>query len=388
MPNVVDTGKKEKPAAALNAFDQEEWELKPVATIRDIFQTVHSCGASYGIVPFENSTNGPVLLSFNGFADYEDRYTSPDLGVCGEVYVDVRHYLLGHDFFPASASSTPGHGRVGGDGERTGVPLVDLEGKVKRIYSHPQVWGQCERFLSTFLGGVEQVDVPSTSKAAELVFAEGMSPPSPGGDGGKGGKGGGGGGGKSVAISSLAAARLTGLDVLAKRIEDREDNTTRFFVIRRERDSAIPGLPENLLESLPPRPSQSSTAPTESTSTAAEAAEAAAGETPSPASETAKTAGAKVKTRTKTLIRFTVPHSSPGALADVLSCFRRRGLNLTSINSRPNLRGRPFTYVFFVEFEGHTGDEYDGEGKVKEVLEEVGTVAEEAKWLGSWVCRR
>ncbi|KAK3896361.1 PDT domain-containing protein, partial [Staphylotrichum tortipilum] len=85
------------------------------------------------------------------------------------------------------------------------------------------------------------------------------------------------------------------------------------------------------------------------------------------------------------LVSFTVPHRRPGALADVLECFRGKGLNLTSISSVPSLDG-PFQYLFFVEFEGSRFD--DPEGRVAGVLEGLDKVAERWRWLGSWRNRR
>jgi len=82
---------------------------------------------------------------------------------------------------------------------------------------------------------------------------------------------------------------------------------------------------------------------------------------------------------------FTVPHRSPGALADVLECFRRFGLNLTSINSLPSLM-EPFQYLFFVEFEGSRFG--DADGRVRRALEDVAKVAQTWRWLGSWVDQR
>ena len=146
--------------------------------------------------------------------------------------------------------------------------------------------------------------------------------------------------GSAAAISSEIAARHYGLDMLGKCIEDREDNTTRFFILRKATAPNIPFSP--------------------------------------PAAEPSPPAS-------KSLVSFTVPHHEPGALADVLDCFRKAGLNLTSINSRPSLI-QPFQYLFFVEFEAHR--ELDPEGRVRDALEGVGRVAQRWRWLGSWTSQR
>ncbi|KAK8019269.1 Prephenate dehydratase-domain-containing protein [Apiospora arundinis] len=348
--------------ATLDRFPADKYELLPVVTIKDVFDTTQSGRATYGVVPFENSTNGSVVFTLDHFADRQGLY--PDLSVCAEIYLDVHHCLLGrsppddgksegaassitgtapseqqqqqqpklmssHTFGPSSANFLSTAAASGNESTPTGQrtptpsdpapqdprsrPLVPLT-RIERIYSHPQAFGQCTRFLSAYLKGVETIDVSSTSRAAEL-----------------------------------------GVEVLAYNIEDREDNTTRFFVLRSGTDRDAPGPDEIPADGLASSSSSSS--------------------------ETQE----QQQPKTKSLLSFTVPHTAPGALADVLSCFRAAGLNLTSIASRPSLEA-PFQYVFFVEFEGHLSA--GPEGKVARVLEQVSQVARSSRWLGSWVNQR
>ncbi|OBR13581.1 Prephenate dehydratase [Colletotrichum higginsianum IMI 349063] len=329
--------------ASLQAFPEQDWDLKPIVTItgkyshtnpppspprhflRDIFEVVQAGEVAFGVVPVENSTNGSVLFTLDNFADRNGLY--PDISVCGEIYLDVHHFLVGHR---PSRTLDDAAGPNDGSGACTPTasdpnplkprtkPLCSLK-HVQRLYSHPQAWGQCVAFLQTYLKGIEAIDVSSTSRAAELVAADES--------------------GTSAAISSEIAARLHGIDVLARTIEDREDNTTRFFIIRNERHP-----PARM-----PRHCE------------------------------------RKRDRTKSMVSFTVPHEGPGALADVLDCFRRYKLDLTSINSRPSLTA-PFNYVFFVEFQGHRSQ--DPDGRVKGALEGVARVAENWRWLGSWEDQR
>ncbi|KAI0382961.1 PDT-domain-containing protein [Hypomontagnella monticulosa] len=280
----------------------------------------HQSGrASCGVVPFENSSNGAVVFTLDQFADRAGEF--PDLSVCAEIYLDVHHCLVG--------VSAPGQGQA--DGE----PSLQ---HIQRIYSHPQAFGQCVRFLGSRLRGIETIDVSSTSRAAELAKADST--------------------GTSAAVSSAVAADLLKLDVLARNIEDREDNTTRFFVLRRGGDTATPI--SELEDVLADQQSKQPGAGTQATEGGA---------------------ADDVYARTKSLVSFTVPHRSPGALADVLESFRRARLNLTSISSRPSLAA-PFRYVFFVEFEGHR--ERDPEGRVRAALEGAAAAAQSCRWLGSW----
>ncbi|KAI8628660.1 Prephenate dehydratase-domain-containing protein [Xylariaceae sp. FL1651] len=360
--------------ATMETFPADKFDLMPVTTIKDIFDTTQSGQATYGVVPFENSTNGSVVFTLDHFADRANVYA--DLNVCREIYLDVHHCLLGHiapspssppsqpppssspstlapaikdDAAAATADTDKGSSSSSNStsGQQTPTaqhphpatarsrPLHPLA-HVRRVYSHPQAFGQCAAFLGSWLRGVETVDVSSTSRAAELALADAS--------------------GESAAISSAVAASLLGLDVLARNIEDREDNTTRFFVLRRGTAAAAVG-----------------------------GGGGGGGENKEDDDKKDSDGGddADLLSRTKSLLSFTVPHRSPGALADVLSCFRRGGLNLTSINSRPSLTGpAAFEYIFFVEFEGHRFR--DPRGRVAGVLEDVAAVARTWRWLGSW----
>ncbi|KAI0802530.1 Prephenate dehydratase-domain-containing protein [Xylaria sp. FL0064] len=331
--------------ATMQAFPADQFDLMPVTTIKDIFDTTQSGTATYGVVPFENSTNGSVVFTLDNFADRSNVYG--DLNVCREIYLDVHHCLVGH-IDPSSTSTPSAKGaetdkEAGASGQQARSRPCHSISHIRRVYSHPQAFGQCTAFLGSWLRGIETVDVSSTSRAAELALADKS--------------------GTSAAISSSVAAELLGLDVLARNIEDRDDNKTRFFVLRKgvEKDDAATAAAAVAPSSIIPS----------DTKTGGEGL------------EEDEEDDAELLSSTKSLLSFTVPHRSPGALADVLSCFRRGGLNLTSINSRPSLTGATaFEYVFFVEFEGHRFR--DPRGRVARVLEDVAAVARTSRWLGSW----
>ncbi|MEI8196318.1 MAG: ACT domain-containing protein, partial [Phycisphaerae bacterium] len=67
-----------------------------------------------------------------------------------------------------------------------------------------------------------------------------------------------------------------------------------------------------------------------------------------------------------------------GALVDVLDVFRRWGINLTNIDTRPSQK-RNFEYYFFVDLVGHTEDE-----GVKRALEETKKHCLQLAVLGSF----
>ena len=125
----------------------------------------------------------------------------------------------------------------------------------------------------------------------------------------------------AAAIGSTLAAELYGLKILFQNIEDNPSNVTRFFVIGKQ-----------------------------------------------PAKRTGDD---------KTSIIFTTAHKS-GALVDVLDVFRRFGINLTNIDTRPSQK-RNFEYYFFTDMVGHFEDE-----NVKAALVEVKQHCLQLATLGSF----
>jgi chorismate mutase / prephenate dehydratase len=71
-------------------------------------------------------------------------------------------------------------------------------------------------------------------------------------------------------------------------------------------------------------------------------------------------------------------HNKPGALFKLLEPFQREQLMLTRIDTRPS-RSQPWTYLFFIEFEGHQDDP-----KVAAVLAELEEQTVMLKILGSY----
>ncbi len=147
----------------------------PVESIKDVFSEVERGRADYGIVPVENSTEGVVNYTLDMFID-------SDLKISAEIMLEVSQNLM----------------------NRTGR-IEDI----KKIYTHPQVPGQCRQWLEKNMAGVPVMDAPSTARAAEMAKDD----PEAG------------------AIASEMAAVLYGLQIVAKKIEDNPNNFTRFLVV-------------------------------------------------------------------------------------------------------------------------------------------------------------
>ncbi len=149
--------------------------MKPVATIPDIFKEVENGKMDFGVVPIENSLDGPVKETLDEFVD------SP-LVVIGEEFLNVHQNLLAN---------------------------VNTLSEIKRIYSHPQSFGQCRTWLETNMPNVEKIEVSSNAKAASMVPWEKFS----------------------AAIASSIAADKYKLNILSENIEDNPENYTRFWII-------------------------------------------------------------------------------------------------------------------------------------------------------------
>lgn len=157
----------------------------PQSSIADCFKAVDSKDADYAVVPFENSTNGQVVFTYDLIRNwYMNTNKPPKFKIVGEQFVSIHHNLLSKE--------------------------LDVN-KITKIYSHPQVWGQISNFLSSLEQLVVKIDTSSTSKAAELVSISDE---------------------KGVAcISSSMCSRLYNLPIIKPGVEDNKGNTTRFLIL-------------------------------------------------------------------------------------------------------------------------------------------------------------
>jgi chorismate mutase/prephenate dehydratase len=253
-------------AAVLKHFGHSVRALS-LASIDEVFQEVQAATADFGVVPVENSTEGAINNTL-------DRFLNTTLHICGEVELRIHHNLLGR--------------------------MKDLK-DVQRVCAHPQALGQCRGWLDEHLPDVERVAVSSNAEGARRARDE---------------RG-------SAAIASETAAEIYGLEVIAPKIEDQQDNTTRFLVIGRK-----------LL-----RPSG-----------------------------TDKT----------TLLVSPGEGDASGALLSLLEPLARHGVSMTRIESRPSRR-RKWHYVFFIDIEGHAED-----AKVAKALAALEKRASLFRVLGSY----
>lgn len=249
---------------------RSEGSVRPVPcdTFEGVFDAVSAGRCERGIVPIENSLAGSVLKNY-------DLLLERDLRVVGESYLRIRHYLM----------ALPG------------VEAPD----VCTVLSHPQALSQCESSLRELLPEASHRAVADTAGSARLLVEEDRR--------------------DAAAIASERAARVHGLRILRRGIEDDPGNRTRFLLLGRE--LAEPG------------------------------------------------------DDAKTSLAFSGPNE-PGLLARCLSVFARRDIDLTKIESRP-LRGSAWEYVFHLDFRGRAD-----RGPGREALSQLEQIAGMLRVFGSY----
>lgn len=238
-------------------------------SVRAATEQVRSGAADYALLPIENSTAGSIDETYDELAD-------GGLSITAEVISAVEHCLVA-------------------------LPGATLEG-IRQVMSHPQALMQCEEFLKRLPGasGVAEFD---TAGAARKVKESGDL--------------------AQAAIASESAARMLGLQVLAKGIQTQEGNATRFVEVAIEAS-------------------------------------------PCPADEPCKTS-----------LVLSLGHGA-GVLGEVLIQFGRRNIPLSKLESRPIPRD-PWKYRFYLDVETHCDS-----SKMVEALDKIRPLVAEVRILGTY----
>ena len=150
--------------------------------VSEVFDEVEKGRIDWGVVPVENSFEGPVKTTL-------DRLIATPLNIRAEIFLRVSHCLIS--------------------------PRTKME-EIKRVYSHPQALAQCQNWLRRNIPNATLIEVDSTIAAAKRVSEDQ----------------------EGAAIGSSLAAATYGLTIIAEAIEDSPLNTTRFFVIGRGHSTA------------------------------------------------------------------------------------------------------------------------------------------------------
>ncbi|MBD2307157.1 prephenate dehydratase [Chroococcidiopsis sp. FACHB-1243] len=243
----------------------QETALHPYPSIPQTLKAVAQGETQIAVVPVENSIEGSVAVTLDMM------WLLDTLQIQLALVLPIAHVLLSH----AQSLDT-----------------------LQVVYSHPQALAQCQLWFTQFLPRVQLIPTNSTTEALQhLERAK-----------------------TAGAISSLRAAKLYHLPVLASGISDYPDNCTRFWVLSR----------------------QSSTI------------------------------------GSHTSLAFSLPANVPGALVKPLQVFAQRNINLSRIESRPTKRSLG-EYLYFIDLEGDSHN-----SPVKSALTELTAHTEILKNFGSY----
>ncbi|MDE5699056.1 MAG: prephenate dehydratase [Lachnospiraceae bacterium] len=214
-----------------------------VNTFRDAMLAIDEGSADFAVLPIENSSAGIVSEIYDLLVEFENY-------IVGEQIIKIEHCLM----------ASPG------------TKIEDI----RTVYSHPQSLMQSSHYLLD--AGWQQISMKNNAFAAKKVADDRDK--------------------TQAAIAGETAAKIYGLDILKRGVNDIRDNSTRFIVITNQKVFA--------------------------------------------------------KGASKISLCFEVSHES-GALYHALSHLMYNGLNVTKIESRP-IAGRNWEYRFFLDFEGNLTD--------------------------------
>ncbi|MCR4716872.1 MAG: prephenate dehydratase [Lachnospiraceae bacterium] len=161
---------------ALVSFFGEDVNKLPVASFREVMESLVNGDAEYGVLPIENSSAGNVESNYDLLSEY-------DLTIVGEQIIEVNQAFM---VYP-------------------GAKLSDI----KTVYSHPQGLMQCSKFLEEH--DWHLVSKSNTARSAKKVKDDGDI--------------------TQAAIASSRSAKLYGLEILEPIANNNHNNATRFIVL-------------------------------------------------------------------------------------------------------------------------------------------------------------
>ena len=239
--------------------DYEEFE--------DVFVALKNNEIDYGILPIENSSTGAITTVYDLLVQY-------GLYIVGEECIKIDQNLIGVK----------------------GSKLEDI----KEIYSHPQGFEQSSEFLSK-QNNLKLIPFHNTAISAKYISEINDK--------------------SKAAIASLRAAKIYGLDVIQKEINDKDNNHTKFVIVGRKLESS--------------------------------------------------------KECNKITVVFSLDDKA-GTLYNLLRHFAENNINMIKIESRPS-KNEPWQYLLYVDFDGNIENE-----DVKKAIKLIEEKSEYFKLIGCY----
>lgn len=150
-------------------------DLVPYCTIPAVMKSVAEGESSFGIVPIENSIEGPVGITLDSLAHHFD------LKIYKELIIPINQNLI----------------------VNPGTEMEDIED----VYSHAQAIAQCQKFINE--NKIQPHYAVSTASAAKSIIGDKTK----------------------AAIGNAKNVELYNLEILKPNIQDTDNNETRFVVL-------------------------------------------------------------------------------------------------------------------------------------------------------------
>lgn len=222
------------------------------------------------VIPIENSIEGIVRETLDNLSSLKKE----GFKIIAETTLNVEHALIG---------------------------FCDKKSEIKIVRSHPQALAQCKRYLqANFADSLIEEATLSTSAAIRSLSKEEPS---------------------IAAIGSVECARMYDIPVVEEKINDEENNQTRFIFLGKF---------------LAPQTGND-----------------------------------------KTSITFSTENKA-GALSKILTILEENNINMSYIDSRPSKKELG-EYVFYIDFEGHINDE-----KVQKAFDKIKPLVKMFYVIGSY----
>lgn len=222
------------------------------------------------VIPIENSIEGIVRETLDNLSSLKKE----GFKILAETTLNVEHALIGY---------------------------CDKKSEIKVVRSHPQALAQCKRYLqANFADSLIEEATLSTSAAIRSLSKEEPS---------------------IAAIGSVECARMYDIPVAEEKINDEENNQTRFIFLGKF---------------LAPQTGND-----------------------------------------KTSITFSTENKA-GALSKILTILEENNINMSYIDSRPSKKELG-EYVFYIDFEGHINDE-----KVQKAFDKIKPLVKMFYVIGSY----
>ncbi len=164
--------------AAHHYFEEEDLEILPRNSFKDMMKSLKKRQVDYGIMAIENSLAGSILPNYTLMKDSRMR-------IVGEIYLRIQQNLVAY------------HGQK----------ISDLH----EVFSHPMAILQCQDFFDQYpdIKLIESIDTALSARDISEQKQKGIG-----------------------AIASRLAARKYKLEILAEGIETNKMNYTRFLILK------------------------------------------------------------------------------------------------------------------------------------------------------------